>query len=84
MKPETKILANTPIERVMEITDFFSVPENRGKIQLPSPESAYIWQNLGRMYNVVDVLRGGPISELPIEENPKIGAPGLHPDTHGH
>jgi len=73
MKTEKKIIANTPMERVMEITEFFSVPENRGKMQLPIPESAYMWQNLGRMYNVADILRGGPISDLPIEENPEIG-----------
>lgn len=67
MKTEKKIIANTPMERVMEITEFFSVPENRGKMQLPIPESAYMWQNLARMYNVADILRGGPISDLPKE-----------------
>ena len=66
-------LANTPIERVLEITDYFAAPENRGKIQFPSPESAYMWQNLGRMYNVADVLRDGPIRDLPLAYAPEIG-----------
>ena len=65
--------ATTPIERVIEIQEFFSVPENRGKFQYPIPESAYCWQNIGRMYNSVDVLRGGPIAELPLALDESIG-----------
>jgi len=73
MKAEKKIIGNTSMDRVIEITEYFSKPENRGNMRLPIPESAYMWQNLGRMYNVTDILRDGPISELPIEENPEIG-----------
>jgi hypothetical protein len=73
MKKETKILANTPIERVVEIQKFFSVTENRIKFQFPIPQTAYMWQNMGRMYNTVDVLRGGPISDLPLDYDPRIG-----------
>jgi CubicO group peptidase (beta-lactamase class C family) len=81
MKTETRILANTPIERVVEIQEFFAIPENHIKVQFPIPESAYIWQNMGRVYNTVDVLRGGPIRDLPIEENPDIGEITFERDT---
>jgi len=32
-----------------------------------------MWQNLGRMYNVVDVLLGVPMHDLPLEYDPEIG-----------
>lgn len=73
MKKETKVLANTPIERVVEIQKFFSATENRIKFQFPIPQTAYMWQNMGRMYNTVDVLRGGPIGDLPLDYDPRIG-----------
>lgn len=66
-------LANKSMEEVKEIQEFFGVLENRIKFQFPIPQTRYMWQNLGRMYTTVDVLRGGLISDLPLEYNPDIG-----------
>lgn len=65
--------ALTPIDRVVAIQGYFSVPEHRGNFQFPIPESAYMWQNIGRMYHSVDVLRGGPIADLPLALDDSIG-----------
>jgi len=68
-----KPLADTSMEQVKAIQEFFSTPENRLKFQFPIPESRYMWQNIGRIFNTVDVLRGGPVSELPLNINTSIG-----------
>lgn len=66
-------LANKSMEEVKEIQEFFAVLENRIKFQFPIPQTRYMWQNIGRMYTTVDALRGGPISELPLDYDPAIG-----------
>ena len=53
-------LANTPMERVRELQEFFAVPQNRLKYQFPIPESAYGWQNMGR-----GQATGGQINKSP-------------------
>ena len=66
-------LANKSMKEVRKIQEFFEVPENRIKYQFPILESAYGWQNMGRVYNTVDVLRGGAVSDLPLVYDPSIG-----------
>lgn len=65
--------AATPIDRVVEIQRYFNAPENQGNFQFPIPESAYTWQNVGRLFHTVDVLRGGPVAELPLALDESIG-----------
>lgn len=47
MKNETKILANTPIERVKEITDYFSVTENQRRIAMTISRRDFILMMAG-------------------------------------
>jgi hypothetical protein len=72
MMSKKRNLAITPVERVLRRQKYFELLRNRGRMQPPSPEAALMRQNLGKMYHVVGVLRGGPISGLPIEVNSGI------------
>jgi len=70
---ESQIMASKSMKEVLAIQEFWNVPTNRVQFQFPLPESRYGWQNIGRLYNTVDALRGGPVKELPVEINEAIG-----------
>ena len=70
--PEGKT-ADTPVERVYEIQTYFYQGENKVHIQIPGPETLYMWQNMSRFFNTAQVLRDGPISTLDEEIDPAIG-----------
>ena len=57
-------MSDTPLNRALEIHKYFNAPENRVKIQFPSPESQYHYQHFSQFYLTARAARGGPISEL--------------------
>jgi CubicO group peptidase (beta-lactamase class C family) len=71
-KPED-VASNIPLEKVIEISSFFSRPENKVRIQFPGPESQYAWQNMSKFLPTAQILRGGEISKLPYAIQPGIG-----------
>ncbi|WP_211251176.1 hypothetical protein [Deefgea rivuli] len=54
-----KLVAQTPMNTVNSISDFFSKAENKVKIQFPSNETRYVWQNMSRFYTTAPILRDG-------------------------
>lgn len=66
--------SDTPLAQALEFHKYFNVPENRVKIQFPSPESHYAWQHLSQYYPTARVARGGAISELKVSMDKSIGA----------
>lgn len=69
-----KQVSDTPMEAVASISNFFSQPENKFKIQFPSNETRFVWQNFSRFYPTAQVLRDGLIGPLPKSLNPKIAS----------
>lgn len=67
-----EISTNVPLSRVLEISAFFNAPENKVKIQFPSPETAFAWVNMSKYYPTAQVPRDGPVSELPYALDPSI------------
>lgn len=64
---------NKTKEEVCKIQEFFEITDIKGRLQFPIPESACMWQNMGRMYKTVDVIRGGSIRDLTLAYEPEIG-----------
>jgi CubicO group peptidase (beta-lactamase class C family) len=67
-----KLPADASIERVLDLHAFFRAPENKVKIQFPSPETHYAWQNMSRFYPTAQIMRDGRIRELPVKLDPSI------------
>ena len=65
--------SDTPLAQALELHKYFNMPENRVKIQFPSPESLYAWQHLSQYYPTARVARGGAISELEVSIDESIG-----------
>lgn len=74
VKPEQTPTTATPLARTQEFHKYFNTPENRVKIQFPTPESQYAWQHVTRYYPTVRSARDGEISHLKVEINKAIGA----------
>jgi len=67
-------MSDTPLDRALEIHKYFNTPENRVKIQFPSPESEYHYQHFTQFYLTARAARGGPISDLEAAIDESIGA----------
>jgi CubicO group peptidase (beta-lactamase class C family) len=66
------ITAETPMDSVSAIHEFFGSAEGKVRFQLPSPETQYGWQHASRFYKTAQILRDGPISELPSKPDASI------------
>ena len=71
-KPEN-LRNNIPLSKVMEVSAFFNIPENKVKIQFPSEQSAYAWVNQSKFYPTAQVMRQGQVSMLPYDIDLSIG-----------
>ena len=61
----TDISTNIPLERIEEISTYLNAPENKVKIQFPSPETQYAYVNFSKFNPTAQVPRGGPVAVLP-------------------
>lgn len=68
------LTANTPLNLIHDYQQFFANKENMPQIQVASPKTLYMWQNMSRVLKTEMILRDGLISVLPNNINPKIGA----------
>ena len=66
------ITADTPMDSVSAIHEFFGSAGGKVRFQLPSPETQYGWQHASRFYKTAQILRDGPISELPSKPDASI------------
>jgi len=66
LAPEQTPTSDPPLAQAIKFHKYFNEPENRVKIQFPSPESLYAWQHLSQYYPTARVARGGAISELEV------------------
>ena len=73
IKPEQTPTSATPLARTQEIHEYFNLPENRVKIQFPSPESRYAWQHMSRFYQTARFARGGEVADLEAAMDKSIG-----------
>jgi CubicO group peptidase (beta-lactamase class C family) len=69
-----QITAETPMETVSAIHEFFNSAEGKVRFQLASPETQYGWQHTSRFYKTEQILRDGPISELPSKPDASIAS----------
>ena len=80
------VSTDTPLAEVRDIFSFFHTPANVVQIQVASEKTLYAWQNMSAFQFTMQILRDGPISELPERIDPKIGQvtftrPGHEPET---
>jgi hypothetical protein len=73
MIPLTEKTFGKRYKRIEAIQKFFADPKNKVKIQFPSPETQYAWQQMSRFYPTAQILREGSISELPVAIDSSIG-----------
>jgi len=73
LAPEQTPTSDTPLAQAIEFHKYFNMPENRVKIQFPSPESLYAWQHLSQYYPTARAARGGAISGLEVSIDESIG-----------
>jgi len=73
LAPEQTPTSDTPLTQAIEFHKYFNAPENRVKIQFPSPESLYAWQHLSQYYPTARAARGGAISQLEVSIDESIG-----------
>jgi len=83
---EKNISSLRPLNEIRDIFSFFHTPANIVQIQVPSDKTEYAWQNLSGFQYTMQILRDGPISELPVKFNPIIGdvtftRPGMQSET---
>jgi len=64
--------AETPMDTVSAIHEYFNSAEGKVRFQLASPETQYGWQHASRFYKTEQILRDGPISELPSKPDSSI------------
>jgi len=60
------------MESVTAIHEYFDSADGRVRFQLPSVETQYGWQHTSRFYKTAQILRDGPISELPAKPDSSI------------
>ena len=68
------IVSNISLEKSQSIVSYFNNPKNRVNIQFPGVESSYAWQHMSLLLPTAQVLRGGPIFELPYNIQNSIGS----------
>jgi CubicO group peptidase (beta-lactamase class C family) len=71
-KPED-LSSNIPLSKVLAVSEYFTIPENRVKIQFPTEQSRYAWVNMSKFYPTAQVLRSGLVSVLPYNIDATIG-----------
>lgn len=69
---QSKLSTAISIPKILEISKFFNQPENKVKIQFPSPETEYAWVNMSKFYHTAQVPRSGQVSILPYAIKPQI------------
>jgi len=67
------VASSISLKEIAAISNFFNEPANRIKIQFPSPETKYAWQNMYKFYQTAPIARGGQVSELPYNIHSDIG-----------
>jgi len=63
----------TPISQIESIYAYFHDPAHSAEIQMASDKTQYVWQHMSNYYPTEQVLRDGPIHELPEHLDPAIG-----------
>ena len=63
-KPEN-ISTNISLEKVLAVSEYFNVPENKVKMQFPTEQARYAWVNQSKFYPTAQVMRKGQVSVLP-------------------
>lgn len=71
-KKQQHLTADTPLETINSYQKFFTNKENMTQIQMASPKTLYMWQNMSRVLYTEMILRNGLISLLPTMINPAI------------
>lgn len=66
------LTANTPLSDIYQYQAFFKETKNIPQIQVASPSTLYMWQNMSRVFRTEIILRDGEISRLPEKLNPSI------------
>lgn len=67
----------TPIDRIEEVYAYFQDPSHMPSIQVAGERTAYVWQHFSNHFHTEQVLRDGPIHELPDRPDSGIGAIGV-------
>lgn len=73
-KAQETLTADTPINKIYKYQSFFKDTNNIPQLQVASPSTLYMWQNISRIFRTEMVLRDGEISPLPAHINPAVGA----------
>jgi len=87
MTEEQKVVStDTPLGEIRDIFTYFHTPANVVQIQVASDKTLYAWQNMSAFQYTMQILRDGPISDLPEKIDPGIGEiaftrPGKTPET---
>ena len=63
----------TPTDQIESIFSFFNEPANLPLLQVASDKTSYVWQHMSGFQFTKQVLRDGPIHELPEDLDPAIG-----------
>lgn len=54
-----------PISQIESIYAYFNDPAHSAEIQMASDKTQYVWQHMSNYYPTEQILRDGPIHELP-------------------
>jgi len=63
----------TPMSQVESIYAYLHDPAHSAEIQMASEKTKYAWQHMSNYYPTEQILRDGPIHELPEKLDPTIG-----------
>ncbi len=63
----------TPMNQIESIFAYFHDPANSAEIQMASDKTRYAWQHMSNYYPTEQILRNGPIHELPEHKDAAIG-----------
>ena len=65
--------SETPIDQIESIYAYFHDTAHSAEIQMASARTKYVWQHMSNYYPTEQVLRNGPIHELPERLDSAIG-----------
>ena len=68
------IADSTALTSILEIHQYFRNPDNAPELLFASDKTAYAWQNLCGQFATAQLLRDGPIRELPESLDNSIGS----------
>ena len=63
----------TSVKEIESIYAYFHDPAHSAEIQMASDKTQYVWQHMSNYYPTEQVLRNGPIHELPERLDSAIG-----------